>query len=170
MRLTRTLGLLTAGLALASIHATVLAQSQPAWTIVYAPDSTGIPTLSEWGMLTLSALIAVAAVAFLRKKVGSKTLMSIAFLCALVLGGVMGNRVMGEAQAASCTAPSPMSSSTGGTLSFTSCDGAVTNTSGVAQRIISISPASADTTPNTPTCAQNLVVPAGQSCYISAAN
>ena len=169
MRLTRTLGLVAAGLALAAVHATVLAQSQQAWTIVYTPESVNIPTLSEWGMLALSALLAVAAVAALRKRIGGKTLLSIAFLCALVLAGVVGNKVIGEAQAGTCATPPPMSSPTGGTLSFTSCSsGTVTNTSGIAQRIISISPASADTTPNTPTCVQNLVVPAGQSCYLAA--
>lgn len=171
MRLTRTLGLVAVGLALASIHATVLAQSQQAWIIVYTPESVNIPTLSQWGMLALSALLAVAAVAALRKRAGGKTLLSIAFLCALVLGGVViGNKVIGEAQAGTCGAAPPMSSPTGGTLSFTSCSSAtLTNTSGIAQRIISISPASADTTPSTPTCVQNLVVPAGQSCYLAAA-
>ncbi len=169
MRLTRILGLAAAGLALAAVHATVLAQSQQTWTIVYAPGSVNIPTLSEWGMLALSALLAVAAVAALRNRIGGKTLLSIAFLCALVLGGVIGTRMIGEAQAGTCAAPPPLSSPTGGTLNFTSCSsGTVTNTSGVALRIVSITPASSDTTPNTPTCVQNLVLQAGQSCYIAA--
>ena len=166
MKLARLLGLATSALALATTHSAVWAK-EPSWTITYAPIGS-IPTLSEWGMLILAALLAVAAVFSLRKKVGSKTLLSIAAVCALGLGSVMGNKMIGEAQAGACTTPSAMSSAGGGTITFNSCGGAVTNTTSVPLQIISITPTSATTSPpNTPTCVTNLIVPAGAACYIS---
>ena len=165
MKLARLLGLVASGLALATTHTVILADPAPtSWTIQYAPIGT-IPTLSEWGMLILSGLLVVAAVYSLRKKVGSKALLSIAALCAIGLGSVLGNRIIGEAQAYTCVAQS-MSSESGGTLSFDADCGAVTNTTLVPLQIISISPTSGSTLPDT-ACIQNLIVQAGHACYVS---
>jgi hypothetical protein len=169
--LTRRLVLTVAGFMLAALQSVASAQ-ETLWTIVYAPATpastpASIPTLSEWGMLILSVLMVVAAVVSLRKKAGNKTLASVALLSALVLGGFAGDKVIGSANAI-ILAP-VMSNPAGGTIPPFNYDGIelpVTNTSGVAQMIVSITPTVPVST-TSPTCTTNLVVPAGGSCYIA---
>ena len=166
--LTRRLVLTLAGLMLAALQSVASAATTTLWTIVYAPATpASIPTLSEWGMLILSVLMVVAAVVSLRKKAGNKTLASVALLSALVLGGFAGDKVIGSANAI-ILAP-VMSNPAGGTIPPFNYDGIelpVTNTSGVAQMIVSITPTVPVPT-TSPTCTTNLVVPAGGSCYIA---
>jgi hypothetical protein len=135
------------------------------WNIVYAPvpPSTPVPTLSELGLLILALVMAMAAAVYLRKKGASKTLASVAFLSALVLGGFSGDKLIGNARAL----PTPaMTNPAGGTLSFGYTGQlAIPNVSGVSQTIISITPIALPTT--SPTCVVGLVVPAGGQCYIS---
>lgn len=163
MKSARLIGLMTSGLAFATTHSVVWADQLPSFTIDYAPVGS-IPTLSEWGMLILAGLLAVTAVFSLRKKVGSKTLLSIGVLCALGLGSVMGNKMIGQAQATSCE---QMSNSGGGTLSCYGSSGTITNTTSVPLQIIRIIPTSDPATPPNTTCVQNLIVQAGGSCYVS---
>ena len=169
-RLTRRLVMTVAGFMLAALQSVASAvPAETLWTIVYAPatPASSIPTLSEWGMLILSVLMVVAAVVSLRKKAGNKTLASVALLSALVLGGFAGDKVIGSANAIT---PAPvMSNPAGGTITPFYYDGTelpVTNTSGVAQMIVSITPTVPVST-TSPTCTTNLVVPAGGSCYIA---
>lgn len=162
--LTRRLVLTVAGFMLAALQS--VASAETSWTILYAPatPASSIPTLSEWGMLILSVLMVVAAVVSLRKKAGNKTLASVALIGALVLGGFAGDKVIGKANA---TVVPEMSLPAGGTITF-DYDGyeiPVYNTSGVAQRIVSIMPGSVTTMGTT--CTVNLVVPAAGSCYIA---
>src|SRR5665647_1975498 len=101
--LTRRLVLTVAGFMLAALQSVAAAQ-ETLWTIVYAPATpastpASIPTLSEWGILILSVLMVVAAVVYLRKKAGNKTLASVALISALVLGGFAGDKVIGKANA-----------------------------------------------------------------------
>ena len=168
--LTRRLVLTVAGFMLAALQSVASAvPAETLWTIVYAPatPASSIPTLSEWGMLILSVLMVVGAVVSLRKKAGNKTLASVALLSALVLGGFAGDKVIGSANAIT---PAPvMSNPAGGTITPFYYDGTelpVTNTSGVAQMIVSITPTVPVST-TSPTCTTNLVVPAGGSCYIA---
>ena len=165
--LTRRLVLTVAGFMLAALQSVASAQ-ETLWTIVYAPatPASSIPTLSEWGMLILSVLMVVAAVVSLRKKAGNKTLASVALLSALVLGGFAGDKVIGSANA---IVTPVMSNPAGGTISnyfYDGIDFAISNTSGVAQMIVSITPTVLVPT-TSPTCTTNLVVPAGGSCYIA---
>jgi hypothetical protein len=165
--LTRRLGLTAAGSVLAGLHSVASAQATE-WTIVYAPvpPSTPVPALSEWGLLILAVVMAIAAAVYLRKKGASKTLASVALLSALVLGGFSGDKLIGNAWA---PPPIAMNNPAGGTLSFSYSswmDLGIPNMSGVAQRIVSITPPSYPT-PDSPTCVDGLVVPAGGQCYIA---
>jgi hypothetical protein len=163
--LTRKLGL-TVGFMLAAVQSVASAAEVTQWTIVYAPTppSTPVPTLSEWGLLILAVVMAMAAAVYLRKKGASKTLASVAFLSALVLGGFSGDKLIGNARAL----PTPaMTNPAGGTLSFGYTGQlAIPNISGVSQTIVSITPTVLVATPG-PTCVVGLVVPAGGQCYIS---
>lgn len=163
----RKLGVPAAGLVLASQQSMVFAQASTQWSIVYAPAiATGIPTLSEWGLLILALVVGVAAVLALRKKVASKTLASVALVCALALGVVMGERVIGSASADLLAA---MTNPAGGTIPAFIYDGTslgIPNSSGVDQRVLNITPTVPVAT-TSPTCVANLVVATGNSCYIA---
>jgi hypothetical protein len=134
------------------------------WRIAYAPaTSTPVPTLSEWGLTFLAIAIAMVAVVALRRKASNKTLASIALLSALVLGAFSGDKLIGNAWAP----PPAMDQPAGGTVNVDySGTVGILNNSGVEQTIISITPTVAISTPS-PTCAVNLVVPAGGQCYVA---
>jgi hypothetical protein len=161
--LIRKLGWIT--VAGAGVNSVALAQSTQ-WDITYAPVTpASIPTLTEWTLLLLALMLGVAAFVSLRKKVAHKTLASVALVCTLALGGVLGDKVMESANANFVGMNNPA----GGTVPTFPYDGnslGVPNTSGVAQRIISISPTVSVLT-TSPTCTTNLIVPPSTSCYIA---
>ncbi len=169
------------GLALGMAHSLVSAQPSfvTSWTISYAPVTpASVPTLSEWALLALALVLALGTAWSLYKKAGRGTTAVLALATALVLGTVTGQDVMGRAEAR--LAPT-LSLAGGGTTSAfsysefgTSTSGLqITNTSGVALQItaITLTVDSAPTTPsvpaNTPQCTVGLVLPAGQSCYVT---
>ena len=176
----KAIGLVAAGLALAAVQIVALAQSSGGIEIGYAPGSAvPIPTLSQWAMLGLTLLVAVAAVYTLRHKVGGKPLASIILGLALALGGVQGNNLVGQAKAIVLTPDCPvvgteclMINAAGGTVNVFALysDVKVTNVSGVAQTIISITaimPWDVIGTPEaTPQCVVGLTLPPGASCYV----
>lgn len=135
------------------------------WVIVYAPvQSVGVPTLSEWGLLALAALLLAAAIVSLRRKSGTRALAPALLAGALSLGGFVGNRLVDSAHA---IPPNGLSNPAGGTLTLggTGSEQQVLNTSGVPQVIVSVVPESCSST--TPTCAAGRIVPAGESCYVA---
>ena len=170
------------GLALGLAHSLVSAQGiTTAWTISYAPVTpASVPTLSEWGLLVLALVMAVGTAWSLHKKAGRGTTAVLALATALVLGTVTGQDVVGRAEALPLPAPT-LSLAGGGTTepfsywaSVNPDQGlAITNTSGVPQRITAITltvnslPATPDAPTNSPQCTVGLVLPAGQSCYVT---
>ena len=169
------------GLALGLAHSLVSAQGiTTAWTISYAPVTpASVPTLSEWGLLVLALVMAVGTAWSLYKKAGRGTTAVLALMTALMLGAIGDHDVIRRAEA---TSPHPtLSLAGGGTTepfsywaSVNPDQGlAITNTSGVPQRITAITltvnsvPATPSVPANTPQCTVGLVLPAGQSCYVT---
>lgn len=148
-----------AGLAL-GWQTAALAQS-----IGYVPDvQTPVPTLSEWGMIVLSVLLALVAIQTARKG-GSRLLSALLAVGALAAGVGVEQTLLGTAQA---TALEQMSIGSGGTVDLsgypTGTEVPVQGHPTIPMRVISVSPTS-DTTVQSPTCTVGLAVPAGGVCY-----
>jgi hypothetical protein len=166
--------------ATAIVLATQQSAAFAAIIITYGPSTTAsIPTLSEWGMIGLSILLAVVAVYTLRNKGGGKPLASVILACALALGGFSGNKLIGEANAIIITPDCPsqysctMSNAAGGivTTAGTGDQTDITNTSGVPQTItnIAVTNGSFNSLPDIftqPPCAVGLVVQPAGKCYV----
>lgn len=152
-------------LALAGALAVGLPTSAFAQVIVYAPAATAVPTLSQWGMLLLAVLLAMAAV-YMGRKPGNRLLSGLLVVAALGMG-VQGAPV-GNVQAI----PVPtMANNTGGTVDLSELGGLlidvpVNGHPSIPMQIISVTPPSSPTT-STPTCAVGLIVQPGQTCYYS---
>ncbi|MBA4741115.1 MAG: midcut-by-XrtH protein [Azoarcus sp.] len=136
-------------------------------TITYGPiEPTAVPTLSQWGMIGMSVLIALAAYATLRRTGGARFLLALG-VCAAGLLGAEGYRIVGTARAV----PAPvMDQPQGGTLvfpapSFSSMP--VENTTSVPLQILSISPDLYAQAPGT-TCDPGVIVAPGGTCDVSA--
>lgn len=120
-----------------------VAMAQPApVTITYGPEITSVPTLSEWGMIIMAAVLAVVAVIAMRKGAGSKTVMSFAVAATVAFGG--GAYSIKEALAIAIQ-PLSMTSPSGGTIETYSGQAPtpVVNNTSVRQKILSISPSEA---------------------------
>lgn len=135
--------------------------------IVYTPAvEATVPTLSQWGMLILAALLAIAAI-YTGRKQGNRLLSVMLAVAALGLGAQ--GAPVGDVQA------SPqlfMANNTGGTVDLSELGGLPINVpiSGnptIPMRIVSVTPASF-TTLGSPTCAAGLLIAPGQTCYYSA--
>ncbi len=135
------------------------------WTIVYAPVSTSVPTLSEWGMIALSVMLAGLAVYTFRTKSGGKPLASIFFVLALTLGSFSSNKIIQDANA---YAPPTMTNPAGGTVTAPNIavEFEVINGTSVPLQIISISPTSTQTVGHSPTCVVGTVVQPAGMCWI----
>ncbi len=180
-------GIPLAAVMLAMQHGLAQAQSIG---ITYAPmNATSIPTLSEWAMLVLALLLAAVAIYTLRNKTGGKPLASIILVTALALGGMTGNKLMGNANAAispsqSCNStvrgdpwgPCDLTSASGGTIYtyIAPYDVPITNTTAVAQQITAVAfvPYFSPDTPLTqPQCVPGVTVLQPQGiCYVRAIN
>ncbi len=170
------LGLAATAIVLATQQSAALA----AIIITYAPGTTAtVPTLSEWGMIGLSILLAVVAVYTLRNKGGGKPLASVILAGALALGGFSGNSLIGEANAiplpAGCTGSwaCSMTNPAGGTVTTASAGDQteITNASGVAQTITNIAVTNGSFNSfldifTQPPCAVGLVVQPAGKCYV----
>ncbi|KAB2968865.1 midcut-by-XrtH protein [Zoogloea sp.] len=135
--------------------------------IVYAPaTATAVPTLSEWGMIGLSALMAFVAIQTARKG-GSRVLSALLAVGALAVGMGGEQAVIRTAQA--IVFQESMATEAGGTISLTGyAAGNLVTIQGhptIPMRIVSVNPASDTTTPSSPTCAVNLIVSAAGACY-----
>src|ERR1035437_4589676 len=158
--------------ATAIVLATQQSAALAAIIITYAPVTTAsIPTLSEWGMLGLSILLAAVAVYTMRNKGGGKPLASDILACALALGGFSGNKLIGEANASAPSASFYMSNPAGGTVTTIEIRVLtdITNTSGVAQTItgMAVTPGSSNALSKIGTllpCTVGLVVQPGGIC------
>lgn len=136
-----------------------------AQSIGYVPDvQTPVPTLSEWGMIVLSVLLALVAIQTARKG-GSRLLSALLAVGALATGMGVEQTMLKTAQA---TALEQMSIGSGGTVDLsgysTGTEVPVQGHPTIPMRIISVSPSS-DTTVQSPTCTVGLAVPAGGVCY-----
>jgi len=150
-------------------HTTASAQQGPFWVITYIGQQTvqSVPTLSEWGMISMSVILAVFAAYFLRKKGVGKPLASIVLLGGLALGGMFGNSVISNAHAAF---EAQMTLLGGGIVSIEfSGDGdeiPVHNVTSAPQTITAMNRQSGTPTQGGTTCAVGVTVPAGGFCYV----
>ncbi len=183
----RKFGLGAAATVLALQQATAWAQAAPNTVLVsYAPAgaTASIPTLSEWAMLGLALALAALAVYTLRNKRGAKPLASVILAFGLAIGGMGGNRLMGDAHAApggwavpDCTSwtACSMLNAGGGTVTTGPTGNVVTitNLTGVAQTVTGVSatpPATLPPNQTPPTCMVGLVVQPNGICTIYNAN
>lgn len=134
--------------------------------IGYTPavDAT-VPTLSQWGMLILAVLLAIAAIYTGRKQ--ANRLWSVMLAAAALGFGAQGMPV-GDVQASPLLV---MANNTGGTVDVSELGGLPINVPingnpTIPMRIISVTPASVATA-GSPTCAVGLIVAPGQTCYYS---
>lgn len=153
--------------ALAVGHLVAMAQV----VVTYGPvDVASVPTLSEWGMIIMSVLLAVVAVIAMRKKAGSKAVMSIALGAAVMFGVAQGNKYVSEAIAI----PDGMTSTTVGTFTTPLLNvdeefEVFNRTSpSIPLRIISVEPAESaqGTFTGSPPCTPGSIVAADTSCYV----
>ena len=150
--------------AVAGAPALALAQASNA-VVSYAPlASSSVPTLGEWGALGLSALVAIAAFRALRKKQGSRVVMSLALTAAGLLAAAQGSGVLGNAAAMIAF---EMDNPAGGSVALPLGLGVrpVQNTSGVPLRVLSVTPDTSRDDPAT-TCTVGLVLAPGASCNV----
>lgn len=132
--------------------------------VTYGPASSSIPTLSEWGMLAMAALLVIAAAMVFRRGAKSHRLMSVLLgAAALVMGGA---HLSHEAQAVPVVTLE-LTVPTGGTLSTDAgpISTPVVNRTPVPQRILSITPPSA-IGGSTPCLAGSTVLSTNASCTI----
>ena len=149
----------------AVLSSALLGSHALAQSITYAPASTSVPTVSEWGLMLMSVVLAVAAWLVLRRQ-NSKALMAWAMVASLALAIGGSGRWISEAWAI----PSPsMTNNNGGTLDLSVFSGGgefpINGNQNIPMRIVDLTPTSLSTT-GTPTCAVGLVVPYGGVCYV----
>ena len=133
--------------------------------ITYGPvDVAAVPTLSEWAIIAMAILLALAAVIAIRKSARSKTSLSLSLGSAALLGASLGHQVIGDAW----SLPTPaMDTPTGGTVNLPSNIGVipVENTTQMPLKIISVTPADAQNSPST-TCDPGVIVAPSASCNV----
>jgi hypothetical protein len=160
----------------------------PAVTIVYAPVAAvdAIPSLTEWGVILLTLMILVIAYRHLRAKGRGNPVASILFVTASLIGIISNQDVIVRSAYASVLA---FSSPSGGSTVVTSfptdngiiptvgqsfSSGEIPNTSGVTQKITSITGSSGscfgsiDTTNST--CTVNNTYASGATCHVAYIN
>ncbi len=156
------LGSICALMGFASAHTLVSAQQV---VISYAPASTAVPTVSEWGMIILSLLLVVVAVVASRKGAGGKTVLGLALAATVSLGG--GSYAIKDAWAA---APPDLSMTNAAGGVITAPEGSiaapVTNQTSVPMRVLSITPTTAVDTDPSGCVPGNTVVAPGASCTV----
>jgi len=142
-------------------------------TITYAPAAAaaspaGVPTLSEWGLIVLAGVMALAAFRAMRKGGAARLFSVLAFGAAAV---------MGAAQFATPTQAAPFlafDQASGGVISWPGIgEIPIENTTGVAQKITAISYVGGVTRRppvGTPECVVGLSVNPGAICYIRVFN
>lgn len=136
--------------------------------VTYGPDVASVPTLSEWGMIIMSVLLAGLAVLALRKNARSKTILSIAVAALISFGVFSDSKWLGVARANGFPTY-PMTDLNGGqvTISDQGTFAYVQNDTTIPLRIISVTPQQAQqTAPNSPACVPGLVVAPGTFCYV----
>jgi hypothetical protein len=116
-----------------------LASAQAAVTVTYGPATT-VPTLSEWGLLIMSALLAAFAFFAIRKGASSKTIASVGVAIVVSFAAVDGTKLIKDVHAFVFTWT--LTSPTGGQLLnvLASIDTPITNVTTVPLMIYSITP------------------------------
>lgn len=156
-------GILRAGatVGLAAAHSFANAQV----TVSYAPASTAVPTVSEWGLLIMSGLLAVAAFVAIRKGANSKAIMGLALasMASLGVGGYAVRDVL--AQSFPTLA---MTNPAGGviTADLGKDPAPISNQTAVPMRVVSITPPAAIDTDPSGCVAGTTVVAPGASCTV----
>lgn len=132
-----------------------------AGSIVYAPAASGIPTLSEWTLLALAALVALISYRHLRQKFNGQPLaalfLTLALGAATLVTGHFGNQAL-----AVVFAPVSLSLPNGGTITFNCGSSTVTNNTSVTMKIISVT----STPTPTGTCTNLPTMPPADTCTV----
>lgn len=167
-------GLVATAIMLAAQQTVTYAQVQQTIVVSYAPGTaTSVPTLSEWAMFGLALALAALAVYTLRKKRGAKPLASVILAFGLALGGIAGNKLIGNAYALSpeCSADNAcsMNNPAGGTVTTgpTGVTVTITNATGVVQNVTGVIPNGSAIVDPSSTCVVGLVVQPGGTCTIT---
>ncbi len=142
----------------------------PGGAIDYAAaDVAGVPALSEWSLALAALLVAALAYRVLRGRVGGRLMSNLLIVGGAVAAAFTGHGVIREAEAISPT-DIPLSSTTGGTV-LGNYWVRLTNTSGIAQKIVDIranrgvvieSPP-----PEAPECTIGAMIAPGGKCNVS---
>jgi hypothetical protein len=154
--------------ALALAQTLAMAQSAIDVTVTYGPvDVASVPTLSQWGMIVMSCLLAVAAMVAIRKGAGSKAVSAIVLAAVGCWGAAQGDQLIGK----SLALPLGMTVATGGTVPLQLPEGGSaqifnSTTPPIPLRVIGVTPSGVQNAPTT-TCDPGVVVPAGDSCIVS---
>lgn len=137
--------------------------------VTYGPDVTSVPTLSEWGLILMSVLLAVVAVIAVRKGASSKTVVAIALAAMGSFGSISGTQ-WGRAAWANGFTTYPMTAPTGGVLSIPFGGGGfayVRNDTAAPLKILSVTPQEAQQTDgNLPACTPGLTVAPNTFCWV----
>lgn len=137
--------------------------------VTYGPDVAAVPTLSQWGAIIMSTLLAVVAVTAIRKKTSSKAVLSIALAAMVSFGAFSEFKWLGVAWANGFATYS-MTSASGGQVSVpTNQEFAyVLNSSSVPQRVISIAPQypQPQAIDDKPACVPGLLVAPNTACAL----
>ncbi|MDP3519511.1 MAG: midcut-by-XrtH protein [Hydrogenophaga sp.] len=155
--------------ALGLAHTLAMAQVPPPVVVTFGVDAASVPTLSQWGMIIMSALLAVAAVIAMRKNSSSKTVLSLALAALVSFGAFNGSELLAPARANGYTTYN-LSSGTGGQLSLPSSSAFVyvLNDIPTTQRILGISPLYSDQREEggNPPCYVGIVLAQNQACAL----
>ena len=149
-------------------HTVVLAQPMDV-VVTYGPAVAAVPTLSQWLMIVMSALLAIAALVAIRKKASRNSVLSIVLATLFSIGAVTESNWLPLASANGYTSYS-LSAGTGGRLSVPATRGFayVLNDTSIPQRIISIEPQYPDPQPidDKPACVPGLRLEPTKACAL----
>lgn len=154
--------------ALAVGHSVAMAQAVDI-VVTYGPAGVAsVPTLSEWGMIIMAIMLAVAAVYAMRKNANSKTIMSIGLAALAMAGAAGGNNILNEAWSVNAPAPE-MTAPNGGSVNIQMGFGVVPvkNVTQVPLKIIGVTPNFVQNAAQT-TCKPGVIVTPGGTCDVFA--
>lgn len=165
---------LRGGAALACLTTVGTAQAGVIGGVIdYAPLAiAGVPTLGEWALVLVALLVGAFGYRALRGRVGGRLMSNLMIVGAAAAAGFAGNGIVREAVAQTAFDVN-MSSATGGTITGVGWT-RLTNTSGVALRILDIRPSRGievqSPPPASPECTIGGTVPVGAQCNVLFAN
>ena len=139
--------------------------------VVYGPDMLArVPTLSEWMLLGLGLMLLVLAYRVLRVRTNGRLLANLTLIGGGALAAAAGHSLFGDARAQPAITEMPLGSSGGGSVAL-NVDTlySLVNQTGIAQRILSVtptSPYSEDDPGIAPRCVVGYLLAPTANCYV----